>query len=44
MNAKTKADMLSKNYVYGYVENAPYEGNVDGTPSGHFQEVLVVVK
>ena len=25
INDKTKADMLSKGYVYGYVENLPYE-------------------
>jgi len=25
INDKTKADLLSKTYVYGYVENAPYE-------------------
>lgn len=25
VNDKTKADLLSKTYVYGYVENAPYE-------------------
>lgn len=29
INAKTKAELLSKNYVYGYVENAPYEATVD---------------
>ena len=25
LNAKTKAELISKNYVYGYVENLPYE-------------------
>lgn len=25
INDKTKADLLSKTYIYGYVENAPYE-------------------
>lgn len=44
MNAKTKADMLSKNYVYGYVENAPYEVNVDGTPSGIASEYIARLK
>jgi len=29
INDKTKADLLSKNYVYGYVENPPYEATVD---------------
>jgi len=29
INDKTKAELLSKNYVYGYVENAPYEATVD---------------
>jgi len=29
INDKTKADLLSKNYVYGYVENTPYEATVD---------------
>lgn len=29
ISAKTKADLLSKNYVYGYVENPPYEVTVD---------------
>ena len=44
MNAKTKADMLSKNYVYGYAENAPYEVNVDGTPSGIASEYIARLK
>lgn len=30
INDMTKADLLSRNYVYGYVENAPYEATVDG--------------
>lgn len=29
INDKTKAELLSKNYVYGYVENPPYEATVD---------------
>lgn len=29
MNDKTKADLISKTYVYGYVENAPYEVTMD---------------
>lgn len=40
INAKTKAEMLSKNYVYGYVENAPYEVNVDNVASGIASEYI----
>jgi len=29
INDKTKADLLSKNYVYGYIENPPYEATLD---------------
>ena len=29
VNDKTKAELLSKNYVYGYVENPPYEATLD---------------
>lgn len=29
INDKTKADMLSKSYVYGYVEKLPYQKKVD---------------
>ena len=29
INDKTRAELLSKNYTYGYVENAPYEATVD---------------
>ncbi len=28
LNAKTKASLISKNYVYGYVDNLPYEMKV----------------
>ncbi len=34
INDKTKADILSKNYVYGYVENTPYETTIDKTLAG----------
>lgn len=34
INDKSKAEMLSKNYVYGYVENAPYEVNIDKKAAG----------
>ena len=44
INAKVKADMLSKNYVYGYIENAPYETNVDGVPSGIASEYIARLK
>lgn len=40
INAKTKADMLSKNYIYGYVENAPYEVSIDNVPSGIASEYI----
>ena len=30
LDAKTKASLISKNYVYGYVENPPYEKKVHG--------------
>ena len=29
INDKTRAELLSKNYVYGYVENSPYEATLD---------------
>ena len=44
INAKVKADMLSKNYVYGYIENAPYETNIDGVPSGIASEYIARLK
>ncbi|MBQ6477706.1 MAG: GGDEF domain-containing protein [Bacilli bacterium] len=34
LNAKTKASLISKNYVYGYVENIPYEVKVNGRAAG----------
>ena len=34
LDAKTKATLISKNYVYGYVENAPYEVKVQGKVAG----------
>ena len=34
LDAKTKAKLISKNYVYGYVENPPYEKNVHGKVAG----------
>lgn len=40
INDKTKAEMLSKNYVYGYVENAPYEADVDKIASGIASEYI----
>ncbi len=40
INDKTKAEMLSKNYVYGYVEFAPYEVSVDGVPNGIASEYV----
>lgn len=34
LDAKTKATLISKNYVYGYIENAPYEQKVNGKVAG----------
>ena len=34
LNAKTKAKLISKNYVYGYIENPPYEKKVNGKVAG----------
>ena len=34
LDAKTKAKLISKNYVYGYVENKPYESKVNGKVAG----------
>ena len=34
LDAKTKAKLISKNYVYGYVEHLPYESKVNGKVAG----------
>ncbi len=34
LDAKTKAELISKNYTYGYVKNPPYEQMVNGKVSG----------
>lgn len=34
LDAKTKAKLVSKNYVYGFVENLPYESKVNGKVAG----------
>lgn len=34
INDKTKADLLSKTYTYGYVENAPYETKIGSNLQG----------
>ena len=34
LDAKTKASLISKNYVYGYVENIPYEVKVNKKLAG----------
>ena len=44
INDKTKAELLSKTYVYGYVENYPYEVDVDGIPSGIASEYIARLK
>lgn len=40
INDKTKSELLSNTYVYGYVENYPYEVSVDSTPSGIASEYV----
>ncbi len=40
INDKTKSEMLSKTYSYGYVENAPYEVNIDHKASGIAAEYI----
>lgn len=40
MTDKAKADMLSKSYVYGYVENMPYEKNINGKVVGIASEYI----
>jgi len=44
INDKTKAEMLSKTYVYGYVENHPYEVNIDGVASGIASEYVARIQ
>ncbi len=41
---KTKADLLSKNYVYGYVENMPYETIIDNELKGIAGEYVNRIK
>ena len=40
INDKTKAELLSKTYVYGYIENAPYEVTAGSYISGIAAEYL----
>ena len=40
INDKVKADMLSKNYIYGYVDNLPYEKLVNKKVSGIASEYI----
>lgn len=44
MNDKTKADMLSKSYVYGYVENLPYEKTTNNKANGIASEYIARLK
>lgn len=44
MNDKTKADLLSRTYVYGYIENKPYESEIDKIPSGIASEYISRMK
>ena len=34
ISAESKSSLLSKNYVYGYVENLPYETKINGSLAG----------
>ena len=43
LNAKTKAELISKNYTYGYVENPPYEQLVNGKVTGIAGEYVDIV-
>ena len=40
VSSKDSTDLVKKNYVYGYVENYPYEVEVDGVVSGIAGEYL----
>lgn len=40
VNDKTRADLISKNYVYGYVSNAPYEARLGDMAEGIASEYL----
>ena len=40
VSSKDSTDLVKKNYVYGYVENYPYEVDVDGDVSGIAGEYL----
>ena len=40
VSSKDSTDLVKKNYVYGYVENYPYEVDVDGFVSGIAGEYL----
>ena len=44
INDKTRADLISKNYVYGYVENAPYDVTFNHEPLGIASEYLQRMK
>ncbi|NLA33320.1 MAG: diguanylate cyclase [Tenericutes bacterium] len=40
INDKTRVDILSKSYIYGYVENSPYEKTVRGESRGIASEYI----
>ncbi|MDD6224315.1 MAG: GGDEF domain-containing protein [bacterium] len=44
MNDKTKQELISKTYVYGYVENPPYETEIDKIPAGIASEYIARIK
>ncbi len=44
INDKTRTDLLSKNYTYGYVENLPYEVTIEDTLGGIAGEYISRMK
>lgn len=44
INDKQKADLISKVYVYGYVENAPYQKTIGKIPKGIASEYIERIK
>ncbi len=44
INDKNRAEMLSKNYVYGYVDNPPYETKIDDGIAGISGEYIARIE
>lgn len=44
INDKNRAEMLSKNYVYGYVDNPPYETKIDDDIAGISGEYIARIE